>query len=275
MKIKEIIRKIYDKTGHGYTATAISVLKKSGLMGDKTHQKIKNIVENEIQRYEKEYFEKYKSYISEYRYESPTMILSIMYIDGFKGKYTDSYKKIQKEIQRIDTSELKSYKSLIKKAKSTDHLLSKISHYKRALSFRGDKKIEEKLKDLEEDFHSDQIIEDEKQFSENTIQLKDSSIIKIYLDPNNRNTLMMEQEQEGKKGFRLVNHFAAIPPLKETTDIFWIGERTSKATGYKHNSEALIIMRDENDTIRIYYKGSLLIENYCEEELKKIINKIK
>jgi len=262
-KIKEIIRKIYDKTGTGYTATAIAILKKSGLMGDKTHIKIKNIIDAEIQRYEKEYFEKYKCLITKHKYKSPATILGLMYIDGFRGKYSDSYKKIQKEIQRIDTSEMKSFKSLIKKAEATDHLISKISLYKKALSFREDKKIGDILKGLEEDFYSEQIIEDEKHFSEGIIQLKNSSPIKIQLDTNNRNRLMMEQEK------RTTSY--AIPPTKSCTDIFWLDE-ASKSEYYEHKSEAIIILRDENDTIRIFHNGTMLIENFCEKELIEIIN---
>ena len=274
-KIKEIIRMIYDKTGTGYTATAIAVLKKSGLMVDKTHQKIKNIVDAELQRYEKEYFEKYKYMISEYKFDSPATILGMMYIQGFRGKYMDSYKKIQKEIQRINTSELKFYRSLIKKAEETDHLLSKISHYKRALSFRFDKKISEKLELLEKDFYLEQSLEEEKQFSEGIIKEISSSPIKIYLEPNNRNTLIMEQEQEGRKRSRMVKHYIAIPPMKNSTDIYWINGRTSTADSYEHNSEAIIIMRDGINTIRIYHRGTLIIENFCDDELlAKTIKKI-
>jgi len=274
-KIKDIIRKEYDSHKSGYVTIAIESLKQSGLMGEKEHITIKNIVDAEIQRYEKEYFEKYKHMIGESKYESPATILAYMYMIGFRSKYTDSYKKIQKELQRIDSSELKSHRSLVKKAELSDHLLSKIKLYRLAITFRFDKIISDKLHKLEEEFELEQILEDEKQFSMGIIHRKKASPIKIYLDPSNRNTLVMEQDQETKKGIKMVKSFASIPPSLESTDIYWIGGRTSTAKGYEHNTEALIIMRDWVDTIRIYHRGTLILENYHEEELKLYLETIK
>ena len=161
-----------------------------------------------------------------------------------KGRFGEVRKNVLKEIQRIETYKLKSYRSLIKKANDeTDRSIS-ISLYKKALTFRKDdeKNILNIIDNLEKSLNEYAIIE-----------LKDSKPIKLFFDMNN---LVLEQEND--KG-KFTKSYIAIPPSKNTTDIFWIDDRITKTVDYEHNSKALIIMRGE-DVLSIYFEGNLILK---------------
>ena len=189
--------------------------------------------------------QKYKDLIS-YLYKdglSVAAITSLLYLKGYKpkghGRYQETFKNVEKEIQRIESKKLKSYRSLKKKAedaKEKKDYLKSISLFKKALTFRNDdeKYILEMIKKLEEFLFQ----EYNKKIFKSEIEINEK-IITIELDKDHKRSVTFIDEK-----------------CKDKTQITIPSEKGTTIYNFDDVNSLFIHKGDE---IKIFYNGDEII----------------